>query len=265
MSIYYKESPEDFERSLISIFSSSIIPSEIVLVKDGPLSKELDLIINQYNDLYKNVFKIITFKENRGLGVALNRGLLECNNELVARMDTDDICAYDRFEKQLIFMHNNPEISVLGGGIAEFSENPNSIDGYRRPPTSSREICKYLKYRCPFNHMTVMFRRSDVKFSGNYQDFFHMEDYYLWLRMFLDGFLFANLPDTLVNAKAGSGMLSRRGGRKYAQSEKKLLTFMYEKKIINYYEFCILLISKTSVRLIHPNIRGLLYKIFLRE
>ena len=121
--------------------------------------------------------KLVKLPQNRGLGKALNEGLLHCAYDWVFRMDTDDICVPDRFEKQVAFIEQHPETIIFGGQIAEFGENVNDIVAYRNVPTSAQEIIKFTQKRCPFNHMTVAYQKSAVINCGGYEDL--QEDYYL--------------------------------------------------------------------------------------
>ena len=116
LSVYYKENPSFLEQALKSVFNQTISPSEVVLVQDGLLKDELNSVIEKFKGKYKKNFKVIKFKKNRGLGSALHDGLLECSNEIVFRMDTDDICRKDRFEKQLEIF-KKMDVDVVGGNI----------------------------------------------------------------------------------------------------------------------------------------------------
>ena len=100
ISIYYKESPLYFREALDSVFAQTLQPAEIVLVKDGSLTPELDAVIEEYSTRYP-IFKIVTNETNLGLGLALAKGLSACSYEYVARMDTDDLIAPTRFEKEI--------------------------------------------------------------------------------------------------------------------------------------------------------------------
>lgn len=221
MSIYCKESPEFFAQALSSIwYEQSIKPSEIVLVKDGPLTFELEAVINKYAKLLP--LKIIALPENKGLGIALSEGLVHCTNDLVARMDGDDIAAPNRFLKQIEYFEQNPEISLLSSNIAEFELTPALIKSIRKVPQTHSEIVRFAKRRNPMNHMAIMFRKSAVLYAGSYQPFHGYEDYYLWVRMFLAGFRAANSNENLVFARIGNNMIARRQGLRFFKEELRL-------------------------------------------
>ncbi len=262
MSLYKKEQPEYFRLALDSMINQTVKPDEIVLVEDGPLTDELYAVVEEY----KSYLKIVVNETNLGLGLALNEGLKACSNELVARMDTDDISETNRCEKQLLYFDNHPDTTILGGQIEEFITDPKDGVGKRIVPETDEELKDFMKKRCPFNHMTVMFKKADVIKVGNYQDWFWNEDYYLWIRLALEGALFANLPDTLVHTRVGVDMYQRRGGIKYFKSEISIQKFMLNKKMINYKTFVMNYLKRLIIEILMPNsIRGWMFQKFARE
>lgn len=178
-------------------------------------------------------FKVIISKKNRGLGIARRVSIKNCTNELVAIMDADDISMHTRFEKQLNAFVEDSKLSAVGGQITEFIGTAENISGIRKVPLEHKNICIFMKKRCPFNHMTVMFKKSDVEKSGGYKNWYCNEDYYLWLRMMQKNCRFKNLPDVLVNVRVGDEMSARRGGMKYFLSEYRLQKYMLQKHIIS--------------------------------
>lgn len=237
MSVYYKEKPDFLARALDSMFNQSVAPDEVVIVEDGPLTDGLYGVLNEYSEKYTNRFKRVVNETNLGLGKSLNRGLEACKNEIVARMDTDDISKPERCEKQLLMFLEIPDLDVVGTNIAEFTDNPENVCSVREVPAEHNEICTFLKKRCPFNHMTVMFKKSSVIGAGGYLDWHFNEDYYLWIRMFLADCRFANIAEELVFARVGKDMFARRGGYKYYKSEKELFKYMYRHKIISRFAY----------------------------
>ena len=219
------------------MLNQTVKPDEIVIVEDGPLTDELYKVLNGYTENYHDIFHRVVNETNLGLGKALSRGLEVCKNEFVARMDTDDISLAERCEKQLKFFFKNANIDVVGTNIAEFVSNPEEIVSVRKVPSNNEEICAFLKKRCPFNHMSVMFKKSAVLNAGGYLDWHYNEDYYLWIRMYLSDYHFANINENLVNVRVGSEMFARRGGISYYRSEKNLFKFMYKHKIISWWSY----------------------------
>ena len=261
MSLYKKEHPEYLRLALDSMLNQTVKPDEIVLVEDGPLTPELYAILDEYPMLHR-----VKNEKNLGLGLALNEGLKVCRNELVARMDTDDISKPDRCEKQLSFFEAYPDTSIVGGQIEEFIDDTTNVVGRRIVPETDSELKEYMKKRCPFNHMTVMFKKSNVMEAGNYQDWFWNEDYYLWIRLALGEYKFANLSDMLVHARVGADMYERRGGTKYFRSEIDIQKLMLKKNMIGYGTYLTNCGKRLIVEKLMPNkLRGWIFQKFARK
>lgn len=264
MCVYGGDNPEWFELSVESILNQTVKPNEVVLVVDGPVPQALDEIIKRY--LQREDFKVIRFAENQGHGNARRESLNHCSNDLVALMDADDISLPNRFELQLAEFSKDNELSIVGGNITEFCGAQENIVGRRNVPCSDAQIKEYLKFRCPMNQVTVMFKKSHVDDVGGYIDWFCEEDYYLWIRMHLKGMKFANVPQVLCNVRVGEDMYRRRGGWKYFKSEAKLQKYMRNEKIISFAEFFVNVSKRFIVQVMLPNsIRGWVFKKFARE
>ena len=265
LSLYYKENPLFLRQSLDSIFNQTLLPDEVVLVEDGPLTEALYAVVEEYIRKYP-VLNVVPLPENVGLGRALNEGLKHCSHELVARMDTDDIAMPDRFEKQIGYMETHPECDLLGGQITEFIDRETNIVCARKVPCTHEKILMWLKGRSPFNHMSVTMLRSRVIACGNYLDWHFNEDYYLWIRMALGGCRFANLPDTLVNVRVGKEMYWRRGGWQYFKSTSALQKYMLANKVISPFRYLFNVSLKCVVQVLMPNsARQFVYRHFLRK
>ena len=261
MAVYKKEQPLFFKEALRSVFEQSLIPNEVVLVKDGPLTEQIIVDFSSKNEQ----LKVITLEKNQGLGEALRIGLNACSFDLVARMDSDDICKPYRFEKQIAFLKEHKEITIVGSWIEEFSDCKEEIEAIRELPQEDKQLKIFMKWRNPFNHMTVMFRKKDILAVGGYQPFYLLEDYYLWNRLANANYYFANIGESLLWARGGYTMLERRGGWKYVVSESKLLKFMYRSGRINIVEFGANLMMKSIIRLIGKHLRHTIYTFFLRK
>ncbi len=266
MSVYQGDNAIFFKRALSSIVEDQIRkPDEIVLVVDGPVSKEIDIVISEYEDKYDN-FKVIRLNYNVGLGNSLKIAIENASYELIARMDSDDISLPTRFKEQLDYFKKNSEIDIIGGDIAEFIDSETNIVAYRRVPKNDKEIKEYLKKRCPFNHMTVMYKKNSVQKVGGYIDLFWNEDYYLWIRMAEYGMIMKNTGTIMVNVRTGKDMYRRRGGKKYFKSEKFLQKYMLDRNIINRTIYVENILKRWIVQRILPNfIRGWVFRIFARK
>jgi len=260
MSIYSKENVKYFDRAMISIWDEQTIkPSEIILVEDGKLTNDLYNSINHWKEKIGKSFRIIPLEKNLGLGNALNIGLQKCKYELIARMDTDDICANDRFEKQLKIFKNS-DIDICSSWISEFDRNENEIISYRKLPEKHLDIVRFAKHRCPINHPAVMYKKQAVKDAGGYVEMIFLEDYYLWGRMILNDAKFYNIEEPLVNMRAGYGQLERRHGMKYFLSEYSLHKTFLSIGLINYLEFTQNIIVRFSTRMLPKSILKHVYK-----
>lgn len=220
-----------------SMLNQTVPPDEIVMVCDGPLTAVLDETLAGYEAKYPSLFHIVRLPENKGLGIALQAGLLACRNELVARMDADDIALPDRMEKQLRMMQAHTDLAVLGGQIAEFDDDTKEITGYRIVPETNEEIRRFVKFRNPLNHMTVLMRRSQVLEVGGYQHFLSCEDYHLWTRLIAEGYPLANLPDICCRVRVNKSFYHRRGGWEYFRRIYRMEAFILEKKLITRWQF----------------------------
>jgi len=265
LSVYVKENPANLFSALESIWDNqSLKPNEIVLVQDGPLTDQLENVLVQFSKKC-SVFKMIQLNENVGLGRALNIGLDECSYDIVARMDTDDVAFPNRFEEQIKFMKHNPEVDILGAWVDEFENKIDNIISHRRVPECHDDIRSFMKKRNPFNHPSVMYRKSKVLDAGSYLDFHLNEDYYLWARMAAKGAKFYNLPKSLLFFRTGSEMFKRRGGWRYAVQDFKLQKEFKKLGLINTMEFMSNTSMRCVARLIPNSIRGILYKKVLRN
>ena len=179
-------------------------------------------------------FKPIYLPENKGLGNALREAVKNCTYSLIARMDSDDISAPDRFELQLNQFSQNYSLDIVGGNITEFVGEPNNITGQRAVLSTDSEIKKDMRKRCAMNHMAVMYKKCSVQNAGGYLDWPWNEDYYLWIRMIERGCTFGNIQANLVNVRTGDAMSARRGGWKYFKSEERLQRYMLSKQMISF-------------------------------
>ena len=249
MSSYHKDNPCELAEALKSIWDDqSFKPSEIVIVKDGPLTTELDNVIADFAQ--RAPVKIVPLEKNQGLGIALAEGVKQCSCDYIARMDGDDISLSYRFEKQVAFMKAHPDVAICGGMIQEFQEHLSNITGKRILPERYEEIMRFVKSRNPFNHMTVFFKKSSIIAAGNYQHITGYEDYWLWARVLASGGIGYNLPDILVTVRAGENMLMRRRGWKLFKAEIMLAKKLRSIHLLTWMGMCRNIVLKGGVRLL---------------
>ena len=265
MSLYYKEKPEYFHECMESIFKQTIQPEQIVIVKDGPLTKELDSELERWINTDQKRFTIISLEVNQGLGAALAEGIKHCRNELIARMDTDDVAVKNRFEMQLLEFKANPELDICGSSILEFEGSLNNIVSERKVPLSDAAIKEYQKRRDAFNHVTVMYKKSMVLKAGNYQSCLLMEDTLLWVRMIQAGAKCKNIGKPLVYVRVGADMYARRGGWKYFLKYREGRKRILETGYISIVDYIDTLFVQLIVAMAPNEIRKYIFKKFLRK
>lgn len=262
MSVYSEEAPENLANSLQSMFSQSYKTDDFVLVCDGPLTPELDEVIEWFQVRYPSLH-VHRMPSNKGLGPALNYGLNQCRNEIVARMDSDDVSLSDRLSKQIEILLRE-QLDVVGSLIAEFYEDIDDVRNIRQVPEIHEAIREFAKVRNPVNHVSAVFRKSSVISCGGYVDMAFAEDYYLWLRMLVRGYRFQNLQEVLVMVRTGDDMYRRRSGIKLSVSQVRLLHFMRGTGLIDWAEFLTGSLVRVGGSLLPTTIRRFIYERFLR-
>lgn len=265
MSVYIKEKPEYLATAMQSIFDQTVLTDDFVLVCDGPLTPELDAVISQKLAAYPEILHVVRLEKNGGLGNALNVGIQHCRNELIARMDSDDICRPTRCEKQLALFRNKPELSIVSGIVEEFSSSPDIVDSRRVPPETHPEILAFARKRNPFNHPSVMYKKQAVEDAGGYQDFYLLEDYYLWIRMLQSGAIGYNIQEPLLWMRAGSELFKRRAGWKHAFSQEKLFRYMLKTGFISFPSYLGNSILRIGASLSSNRLRTFMFKTFVRK
>lgn len=256
MSVYAKERPEYLAEALRSLALQTRKADEVILVEDGPISPELESVI----EASRTELPIVSLKlpKNVGLARALNEGLNACANELVARMDTDDVSLPERFARQVQFMNENPHIAVCSSHIEERNESMSKTLGVRLLPEHHDDIVRFAKNRNPISHPAVIYRREAIVSVGGYPDIYP-EDYPMWCLMMVKGYRFANIPVVTVLMRTGEGFIARRGFRFFRGIVKAL---WFQKKIgfIGWPTFFKKLLYRAAVHLAPAGLRRTLYK-----
>lgn len=263
MSVYIKERPEWLKAAINSILNQSVPPSEVILVEDGPITKELHDVVAQYAQ--NPIFKIIPLEKNVGLGLALREGILQCSHELIARMDTDDIAIPNRCEKQLKKFIENPGLDIVGCWENEFLEDSiNKSFSCHKVPETNDEIKNFMRRRCALLHPTVIFKKSAVLKAGNYKHRPLFEDYDLFVRMIQTGSVCYNVQESLYCLRVNPDLFKRRGGYKYGLTQLKFKYEMFRSGFCSLSDFLISGFGHFLVCIMPNKIRTLFYKIILR-
>ena len=265
MSVYCKEKPAYFDLSLESILiNQTLPPDEFVLVCDGELTPELESVIGKYQTKFPDVLTVYR-KENGGLGKALNFGLPKCSYPLVARADSDDVCAPQRFEKQVKYMEDHPDVSVISSYIDEFDEDWRKPMQVKTLPLSHDELYEWAKFRNPLNHMAVMMKRDEILGIGSYHHVPYSEDYELWVRVLINGMKIGNVGEVLVHARTGNGMVKRRGVKSIIGSWRLINREMLEAGMINHLLFFRNMLAINVFVFMPDRLKNFLYKKVLRR
>ncbi len=236
-------------------------PAQVVLVQDGPVPDDLAAEISHLVATSPVPVQHLAMPRNVGLGPALDAGLQACRHEVVARMDADDVSAADRFEKQLPVIEAGADI--VGSGLWEFGETIEDVVGTRTPPTDPAEIRRVIGFRDPFNHPTVVYRRSAVLAAGGYSDMALMEDYLLFTRMVAGGAEPANLAEPLVHYRVGDGAYARRGGITLLRSELALQRRFRSLGITTRRQYLRNVVVRGGYRLVPEGVRKVAYRSLL--
>lgn len=270
-SIYKSDVPAFVHIAFESLLNQSRRPDEIVIVGDGPVPATLEAEVENLKERVAREqlpveVNYLPQEKNGGLGEAMRIAVENAKYPYLARMDSDDICLPDRFEKQMKCFEEDPELSLVGGMITEFDGEPENIIAERILPLDDVGIKKMMRGRCAVNHVTVIFKKEDLLKSGNYQPFWKQEDHYLWARMMEHGCKFRNIPDIVVNVRSGKDQIARRGGWRFYKSVVRVFWYMYQHRLISFGYFIYICVVRGVVQLLMPNwLRTWIYMKFLRK
>lgn len=215
ISVYAKESSGNLRSCIDGILAQTVPPDEILIVKDGKLTLELEELLYEYEVAYPELFTFVAYEENRGLWYALSVGVPMCRNELIMRMDTDDISLSERAERQLDLLEKRPEVGCVGSMVTEFVGDMYHPTSLVELPEEHADIVKFGKRRCPYRHPTLLFKKSAVMAAGNYQEMPMFEDYDLYMRLVSSGCILYNIQESLVWVRVGDDFFARRGSFSY--------------------------------------------------
>ena len=265
MSLYIKEKPEYLDLAIKSMVEQTLKPDEIVIVKDGPITDELQAVLDKYSATYPELFNIVGYEKNRGLGLALNFGLEHCRNELVARMDTDDISKTERCEKQVKAFEEHPENSIIGSAVDEFYGTPDNVTARRVVPRNYREIYQFAKKRSAFNHPSVMYRKSKVLEFGGYANLRRNQDVDLFGRMLFGGCKAMNFEESLLWFRSDENLAKRRKSWGNTWSYIDTINRFRKMGYSSFMDVAIIACAQTVMYLMPISVQNWLYKNFLRK
>ncbi|MDD4689304.1 MAG: glycosyltransferase [Eubacteriales bacterium] len=265
MSLYAKEKPEYLSPAIDSMLNQTIKPDEIVIVEDGPLTDELYKVLDLYKKDYPDVIRTVRCEVNIGLGLALNCGINECKNEIVARMDTDDIAKPDRCEKQLMMFNQDSELSIVGAFVEEFFDDPSKVVSVRAVPLTHEEIYEFAKRRSAFNHPVVMYRKSKVLENGGYSNLRRNQDVDLFGRMLFNGCKARNVGESLLYFRSNDDLAKRRKSWQNTISYIDTIKRFHKMGYSSMVDYLIIAIAQTGMFLMPVKLQHFIYKNFLRK
>jgi glycosyltransferase involved in cell wall biosynthesis len=258
VSVYDGDQPDYLRRALRSaVGDQTVRPDQVVIVRDGPVRDELAACLDEVIRDCPAPVTFVPLPANGGLGPALDRGLAESRFDVVARMDADDVAMPHRFEVQLPLIEN---ADIVGAGLLEFVRDTSEIVGQRVPPTDPDKIRRYARMHDPFNHPTVVYRRSAVTAAGGYGEFPLMEDYALFARMLAGGARAVNVAEPLVFYRVGPEAFRRRGGVELLRSELRLQREFRRLGFTTQAEYVRNVVVRGGYRLIPWQLRRAVYK-----
>lgn len=264
MAVYRKDKPEYFVIALDSMIHQTVPPDEIVIVKDGPITEELQAVIDERKNGLVEINEV-TLTTNQGVGIARNEGVNACRNELVAVMDSDDYSLPQRCELQLREFENNPALDIIGSSVKEFFGDMDHIVSERRVPLTNEEIYKYARKRDPFNHPTVMYKRDTVKRCGGYKSYRRNIDTDLWIRLLSNGAVCKNFKEALVYFRFDEGTYRRRKSWDNTKSFIQVKYNAWKSGFNTLGEFLFLAMAQMCIYVMPEWFQRFVYRTFLRE
>ncbi len=265
MAVYNKEKPEFLYQSIQSIINQTVKTDDFVLVCDGELTKALDDVICEFKNNHPTVFNVLKLERNVGIGNATNIGLKHCKNDLIAKMDSDDISHKDRCAIQLDFFNKHTDLSIVGTDISEFEDEINNIVSVRSLPANHEKICTFAKRRSPFNNQTIMYKKQDILVAGGYSSYARCEDYDLFVRVISSGFKTMNINKPLVSYRLTSDSFKKRASFKNTKSFISVRWKIYKSGYNSFYDFLITCFTQVVISFLPLRIRKWFYREFLRK
>ena len=265
ITVYKKDNPQYFSLALESIINQSIKPEQIVLVCDGELTKQHDLIIKKFEADNPELFTTIRLKKNQGLWNALNVGLENCRNSIVARMDADDIAVSNRCETQLKEFEKDKKLEYLGSYAKEFIGDINNVVSIRKVPLNQKDIKKYARTRNPFNHPTVMYKADSVRKIGGYMKMNRCEDYELAVRLIMNKAVCRNIPKCLLYYRLTEDTFNRRKNWNNTKGFIYVRYLSWRKGFTYFYEFAGMTVLQILLFVMPKFVTILFYQKILRK
>ena len=265
MSVYKNDNPQYLKKALLSMVNQTKKPDEIILVKDGQITKELQITIDEVDRKSGYLIKQIQLVNNLGLGLALNEGLKYCKNQIIARMDADDISMLNRCEKQIAEFEKDKDLDIVGSSVLEFVNEIENIVSIRNVPLDNNEIYKYCKTRDPFNHPTVMYRKNKIEEVGGYSNLRKNQDTDLWIKLLLNKAKCLNISEPLLYFRFDENTYKKRKSWLNTKLLIKIRWKAYRNGFSTIFDFIKVLITQICIFILPLNFQKIIYKYLLRK
>ncbi|WP_167512850.1 glycosyltransferase [Aliivibrio finisterrensis] len=257
LAVYIKTSVCHIKRCFDSIVSQTLKPHEIIVVFDGPVTRELTMFICdsklEFSKIGIDVVLVSTLSNN-GPGVARNLGVSISSMSFVAIMDSDDYCDSSRFEIQLEKIREGYD--VVGGYISEIYNGSHIV---KQVPENNDEILAALPDRNVMNNVTLFVKKDAFLLSGGYAPLRYGEDYILWFRLKHIGARFYNITRPLVYIDADEDFFSRRRGWQVFKREVIYITFLFREGHISSLKFVRKVMRGLTIRFLPSGLLEILY------
>lgn len=265
LTVYKDDNPEYFEIALKSMINQSYPSNDIVIVEDGPVSLLIQKVIDEIMENHSDIIHVIPLETNQGLGLALNEGLKHCKNELVARMDADDISKQNRCQKQVEMFSKNPNLIIVGSPVEEFCGNEHNVVGIRNVPLTNEEIYKYCRRRDPFNHPTVMYKKSKVLEFGPYSNYRKNQDTDLWIKMLSHGVECANYPEPLLYFRFDENTYKKRKSKVNTKLLIEIRKKAWKSGFCSWWDYFVVSLTQIIIYLLPIGFQKMIYRKVLRK
>ncbi|MBO5280286.1 MAG: glycosyltransferase [Clostridia bacterium] len=263
-TLYKNDSPEYLKQSIDSMLEQTVLTDDYVIVADGPLTPELDSVLASYAGQYPFI-NLVRLPENGGLGVALREGLKHCKNELVARLDADDLSMPERCEMQLSLFEKEDDLAMVGSDMLEFADDPNVISDRKKMPTEPDEIYRYGKRRNPFNHSSVMYKKSVIESVGSYSTMRRSQDVELWSKLLYAGHKCRNIGIPLIKFRCGDTRVKRKKKWSNVKSDLKIFRNNYKMGYAGFFDYMYVCITQIGFFILPSKLAGYLYMKLFRS
>jgi len=255
MGVYNCE--EYLEAALNCILKQTYTHWEVIMCDDSS-SDNTATVAQKFAEKYPEKFRLLKNEKNMGLNFTLNKCLSEAKGTYIARMDGDDLCADNRFEKEINILENRKDIAIVGTDMNFFDEN----GVFGRTNCIKEPTNKTFITRTPFCHATCMVRKEAYLAVGGYsvdKKLLRVEDYHLWGKMYAKGYKGVNILEPLYMMRDDRNAQARRKFRYRVNSAYAQLLVA---KMLNLPPYTILYVIKVLLKGLLPNF---LYKYLHRR